>query len=145
MPLEPSCVSLSLSLCPSFRALRRTSRLLTSPPSRSRQFDQFYPREIRRNRRTWERAFGGLAVFALLYFLVFRSSPDVNPNGAAPFKQRAGKVGKGGAQKNPLKSNIPLHSFRANLKEGHGYVTSFPYGGLSTLSSFPSIHFPPLL
>lgn len=33
--------------------------------------------------------------------------------------------------KQPLKSSIPLHSFRSNLKEGHGYVTSFPYGGLS--------------
>lgn len=31
----------------------------------------------------------------------------------------------------PLKSNIPLHSYRANLKPGAGYVTTFPYGGLS--------------
>lgn len=41
----------------------------------------------------------------------------------------------------PLRSNIPLHSFRANLKEGTGYVTSFPYGGLSpssSLSLFPA-------
>lgn len=31
----------------------------------------------------------------------------------------------------PLRSNIPLHSFRANLKTGQGYVTSFPTGSLS--------------
>jgi hypothetical protein len=109
---------------------------LTVPPS-SPQFDQFYPREIRRNRRTWERVAGGLAVLTLIYFLILRpSSSAVNTNGAAPFVPRkSGGSGKG-KMKNPLKSNIPLHSFRANLKEGHGYVTSFPYGGLSTSSSF---------
>ncbi|SCZ89830.1 BZ3500_MvSof-1268-A1-R1_Chr1-3g01604 [Microbotryum saponariae] len=33
------------------------------------------------------------------------------------------------ARKNPLKTRIPLKSFRDNLRDDHGYVTSFPYGG----------------
>ncbi|KAK4047501.1 hypothetical protein OIV83_005414 [Microbotryomycetes sp. JL201] len=45
-------------------------------------------------------------------------------------------------RKNPLRSSIPLHSFRANLKPGHGYVTAFPYGGLTNqlIELFKLVH-----
>ncbi|GAA5864144.1 hypothetical protein JCM8547_005151 [Rhodosporidiobolus lusitaniae] len=107
-------------------------------------FDQFYPREIRRNRRTWERLAAGGAVLTLLLFLLFGRSSGGGAGGsstrAGSFVEKA-KV-KGLGPKNPLKSNIPLHSFRANLKEGHGYVTSFPYGGLTNqlIELFKLVH-----
>jgi len=49
--------------------------------------------------------------------------------------------------KNPLKSKIPLHSFRANLKDNAGYVTSFPYGGLTNqlIELFKLVHLGQLL
>ncbi|GAA6037647.1 hypothetical protein JCM8097_006160 [Rhodosporidiobolus ruineniae] len=106
-------------------------------------FDQFYPREIRRNRRTWERLAALAAVVTLLLILLLGGSSSPSNNGksrAGRFYEKA-KV-KGLGPKYPLKSNIPLHSFRANLREGAGYVTSFPYGGLTNqlIELFKLIH-----
>ncbi|KPV73445.1 uncharacterized protein RHOBADRAFT_55183 [Rhodotorula graminis WP1] len=98
-------------------------------------FDQFYPPQVRRNRRLYERvAFVGVAL-TLFILLVTRTG-----SGKSGLVERA-KV-KGLGPKNPLKSNIPLHSFRANLKEGAGYVTSFPYGGLTNqlIELFKLVH-----
>ncbi|GAA5998968.1 O-fucosyltransferase family protein [Rhodotorula paludigena] len=100
-------------------------------------FDQFYPPAVRRNRRTYERiAFAALAVT----FLVVLLSRGGSNNGRPGFVEKAKIRGLG--PKNPLRSNIPLHSFRANLKEGTGYVTSFPYGGLTNqlLELFKLVH-----
>ncbi|BGP43443.1 hypothetical protein JCM10449v2_007478 [Rhodotorula kratochvilovae] len=98
-------------------------------------FDQFYPPQVRRNRRTYERiAFAGLAVTLLVFLL------------AGGRGSRGGLVEKakvrGLGPKYPLKSNIPLHSYRANLKEGSGYVTSFPHGGLTNqlIELFKLVH-----
>ncbi|SCV68133.1 BQ2448_254 [Microbotryum intermedium] len=58
--------------------------------------------------------------------------------GAAEIRYAFGKLmgaqggewrGKVPPRKNPLKTRIPLKSFRDNLRDDHGYVTSFPYGG----------------
>ncbi|GAA5844319.1 hypothetical protein JCM9279_001767 [Rhodotorula babjevae] len=98
-------------------------------------FDQFYPPQVRRNRRLYERlAFVGIAL-TLFVLLVTRTGSGKNG-----LVERA-KV-KSLGPKNPLKSNIPLHSFRANLKDGAGYVTSFPYGGLTNqlIELFKLVH-----
>ncbi|GAA6008208.1 hypothetical protein JCM10207_000039 [Rhodosporidiobolus poonsookiae] len=103
-------------------------------------FDQFYPREIRRNRRTWERIAAVAAVVTLSLFLLLGKSGATGQSRAGGLVEKA-KI-KGLGPKYPLKSNIPLHSFRANLKEGAGYVTSFPYGGLTNqlIELFKLIH-----
>ncbi|GAA5865557.1 hypothetical protein JCM1840_001441 [Sporobolomyces johnsonii] len=43
---------------------------------------------------------------------------------------------------NPLQSPLPLDSFRANLKPGYAYVTSFQYGGLTNqlMELFKLVH-----
>ncbi|BGP11357.1 hypothetical protein OF846_005074 [Rhodotorula toruloides] len=100
-------------------------------------FDQFYPREIRRNRRTYERIILlGLAIVVLVLLLSGGKSGNGRPSMLEKAKMR------GARRKNPLRSNIPLHSFRANLKDGAGYVTSFPYGGLTNqlIEMFKLVH-----
>ncbi|GAA5988093.1 hypothetical protein JCM11641_000901 [Rhodosporidiobolus odoratus] len=103
-------------------------------------FDQFYTPTVRRNRRTYERLAAGAAVFTLLLLLLLggRSSTGKSRGGRMMEKAKIKSLGP----QYPLKSNIPLHSFRANLKEGSGYVTSFPYGGLTNqlLELFKLVH-----
>ncbi|GAA6052624.1 hypothetical protein JCM3770_006408 [Rhodotorula araucariae] len=98
-------------------------------------FDQFYPQQVRRNRRTYERIAFAALVVTLLVVLVTRGRGS-----GGGFVEKA-KV-KGLGPENPLKSNIPLHSYRANLKEGSGYVTSFPHGGLTSqlIELFKLVH-----
>ncbi|GAA5821108.1 hypothetical protein JCM11251_001968 [Rhodosporidiobolus azoricus] len=105
-------------------------------------FDQFYRPEIRRNRRTVERLAAVAAVVTLSLFLIFgRSSSSSSSSGSGVSLFQKAKL-KASGPAYPLRSNIPLHSFRANLKEGHGYVTSFPYGGLTNqlIELFKLVH-----
>ncbi|GAA5904565.1 hypothetical protein JCM5296_005236, partial [Sporobolomyces johnsonii] len=104
-------------------------------------FDQFYigspgrNLKLQRNRRTYERiVLVGLAVTLTVLLIV--------GGGTAKAGRLVEKTKVKLGPKNPLRSNIPLHSFRANLKEGHGYVTSFPYGGLTNqlIELFKLIH-----
>ncbi|BGP20070.1 hypothetical protein JCM10213v2_008205 [Rhodosporidiobolus nylandii] len=103
-------------------------------------FDQFYPPTVRRNRRLYERLAAGAVVFTLACLLLFGGKSATGKSRAGGLVEKAKLRSLG--PKYPLKSNIPLHSFRANLKEGHGYVTSFPYGGLTNqlLELFKLVH-----
>ncbi|GAA5907252.1 O-fucosyltransferase family protein [Sporobolomyces salmoneus] len=102
---------------------RRTSSAVAS------FFDQFSntPQrkfKIQRSRRAAERI--GIITIVTTLFIFFLTKHTHTKGG---FVEKA-KI-KALGRPNPLKSNIPLHSYKANLKPGAGYVTTFPYGGLT--------------
>ncbi|GAA6026499.1 hypothetical protein JCM8202_002917 [Rhodotorula sphaerocarpa] len=110
---------------------RRKRMRRKSSPRIGAFFDQFYPPRVERSRRTVERAAVILTVFIVLCYLVFGGgSSDPKRPGRPTLIQKA-KL-RASRTRWPLRSNIPLHSFRANLKDGQGYVTSFPTGSLTT-------------
>ncbi|KAM0753610.1 hypothetical protein T439DRAFT_322506 [Meredithblackwellia eburnea MCA 4105] len=76
---------------------------------------------LQRGRRTWERLLTGALAIALIWTLTSKDSSGRKMLEKAKLRAYA--------QKPELKSTTPLQSFRANLKDGHGYVTTFPYGG----------------
>lgn len=75
-----------------------------------------------RDRRTLEHLLMAVLAGALIWTILFTNSAG---NVVKTARLRVG------ASRVPLKSSVPLHSFRSNLKDGRGYVTSFPYGGLT--------------
>ncbi|GAA5877500.1 hypothetical protein JCM3774_005890 [Rhodotorula dairenensis] len=91
-------------------------------------FDQFYPPTVEKSRRTIERTAVVVTVVLILCFFLFGggTSDPSKASGRPTFVQKA-KL-RASRTRYPLRSNIPLHSFRANLKTGQGYVTSFPTG-----------------
>ncbi|GAA5993214.1 hypothetical protein JCM10908_004510 [Rhodotorula pacifica] len=94
-------------------------------------FDQFYPPTVERSRRTIERTAVIITVVLILCFFLFGGSSDPKPTSGRPTFVQKAKM-RASRTRYPLRSNIPLHSFRANLKTGQGYVTSFPTGSLTT-------------
>ncbi|GAA5971420.1 hypothetical protein JCM3765_001426 [Sporobolomyces pararoseus] len=114
---------------------RRTSNAINS------FFDQFSntPRhnfKIQRSRRAAERI--GLASIVTALFIFFFVRHGHGKPGGMVEKAKIKALGR----TNPLKSNIPLHSYKANLKPGVGYVTTFPYGGLTNqlIEMFKVVH-----
>ncbi|GAA5875116.1 hypothetical protein JCM16303_005015 [Sporobolomyces ruberrimus] len=104
-------------------------------------FDQFAntPRhsfKIQRSRRAAERIGITTIVAALFIFFVVKHG-HTKPGGIVE-KAKIKALGR----PNPLRSNIPLHSYQANLKPGAGYVTTFPYGGLTNqlIEMFKLVH-----
>ncbi|GAA6059549.1 hypothetical protein JCM10212_000605 [Sporobolomyces blumeae] len=104
-------------------------------------FEQFSntPRhsfKIQRSRRAAERV--GFATIVVVLILVF--SIRHGKSKVTHLAQQA-KV-KAVGRPNPLRTNVPLSSFRANLREGRGYVTTFPYGGLTNqlIELFKVVH-----
>lgn len=93
-------------------------------------FDQFYPPTVERRRRTIERVAVIVTVGLVLCYFLFGGSPDSTTTSGRPSLVQKAKA-RVSRQRYPLRSNIPLHSFRANLKTGQGYVTSFPTGSLT--------------
>lgn len=104
--------------------------------------------KLQRRQRLWERLFTGvLALTLIIVLLRGRSSGQLFER--AKLRVRVSKpvrrgtvVGRRHGRQltrvlppQPMISSTPLHSFRANFKPGHGYVTSFAYGGLSTSRS----------
>lgn len=76
------------SLCVSLRPASHSSRTLTLLS----QFDQFYPREIRRNRRTYERIILlGLAIVVLVLLLSGGKSGNGRPSMLEKAKMRGAR------------------------------------------------------
>jgi len=135
-----------------FRRSRRTNLTRYGSIHRVEQFEGFTntPRhnfKIQRSRRAAERIGMATIVTCLLVFLLVRHGnkpgtfvekakfkalgrPNVRSNGFLSLAQSRSLTLPSPRPK-PLRSNIPLHSYRANLKQNPGYVTTFPYGGLS--------------
>ncbi|KAM0749751.1 hypothetical protein T439DRAFT_326630 [Meredithblackwellia eburnea MCA 4105] len=98
------------------------SIVLGAPSLKPYQEKRFLKLKLKWSRTVWERVLlGTLALTLLLTFLrgktvrrwVTKAHMSIRP---IPV---------------PLRSTAPIHSFRANLIDGRGYVSSFPYGGLT--------------
>ncbi|GAA5896257.1 hypothetical protein JCM5296_002928 [Sporobolomyces johnsonii] len=79
---------------------------------------------------TWQRSrrirvvIAGLALLALV---VFTGHDKINLVGPVPDGPKPVSL----IRPNPLKTEVPQLSFRDNLVKGNGYITSFPYGGMT--------------
>ncbi|KAK4046915.1 hypothetical protein OIO90_006397 [Microbotryomycetes sp. JL221] len=101
------------------------------------RFDMNRLRKMTRGRRGWARI-TIVSLCGIIVILLLAGGKSTDPNS---FVEKT-KMRAMARRKNPLKSSIPLHSFRSNLKPGSGYVTSFPYGGLTNqlIELFKLVH-----